>query len=157
MDNYGFLKSMSHFSYMCCCSCLNTQVLFYYGRSSHFGDMGLKILWIRHIQTLILNKGYCLHDKPNDNGPNNNLNNLYGNTIMKRIVIMEPSSYRPTWMLSLLKHINVSRCHILLLPRIISIRHAYSPFPHLMKTGTINLALHLLKHPKIVNRMIYNW
>ena len=73
---------MSHFTPMCCSSPLNPQVLFYDGHASNFDDRALDILHIHNMQYFILKAGEYVHDQPNDNGPNMNIDSLYGNSRM---------------------------------------------------------------------------
>ena len=83
MDHDRWIKSMSHLSSICCSSPLNTQLILYDGRDVHFDDRSLNILRSHHIKDFILKVGEYLHDQPNNNGPNLNLNNIYNNSRMK--------------------------------------------------------------------------
>ena len=82
MDSDGWHKAMSHFASMYCSSPLNPQVLFYCGHNSHFDYRSFVILCRHNIQYFVLKTGDYVHDQPNDNGPNTELKNLYGNKIM---------------------------------------------------------------------------
>ena len=82
MDRDGWHKSMSHFASMCCSYPLNTQGLFYDDHESHFDDRELYILCTHNIQCFILRAGEYVHDQPNNNSPNMNIKNLYGNARM---------------------------------------------------------------------------
>ena len=75
-------KSMSHFASMCCSYPLNNKGLFYDSHESHFDDRAFYILCTHNIQCFILRAGDYVHDQPNDNGPNMNIKNLYGNARM---------------------------------------------------------------------------
>ena len=82
MDLYCWHKFMSHFPSMCVSSPINYQVLLYDGHDSHFDYRVLNILHRHHILSLILRSGDSVHDKPNNNGQNMKINDLYGNEIM---------------------------------------------------------------------------
>ena len=86
MDCDVWHKSMSRFPSMCCSSPLNPQVLFYDVHSRHFDDRALYILCKHNIQSFILKSGDYVHDQPNNNGPNMELNNFYGNARMNCMI-----------------------------------------------------------------------
>ena len=74
---------MSYFTSGCCPSTLNIQVLFYDSHYIHFYYRSFNILKSHHIHSFTLKVGDSVNDQPNNNGPNLNLNILYGNVIMK--------------------------------------------------------------------------
>ena len=79
VDRDGWHKSMSHFASMCCSSPQTPQVIFYDGHDRYFDDRALNILCRHNIQYFILKSGGSVHDQPNDNGPNTDINDVYGN------------------------------------------------------------------------------
>ena len=79
---YGWHKSMSHFSSMCCSSPLKPQVLFYDGHGRHFDDRALNILCRHQIHYYVLSEVDSVHDQSNNNAPNIKLDNFYGNARM---------------------------------------------------------------------------
>ena len=82
MDCYGWHKFMAHFTTMCCSSPLNPQVLFYDGHVRNFDDGALYIINRNKIQSFIVKAGDYVHGQSNDNLPNTNINNFYGNARM---------------------------------------------------------------------------
>ena len=93
---------MSHFQSMCCHSPINTQVLFYDVHDSYFDNRALDILCRHNIQYFILKEGGYVNDQPNNNSPNTNHNNFYGNTIMNCIRHNGTLKFTPTHMNSIL-------------------------------------------------------
>ena len=82
MYSNGWHKSMAYLPFICCSSPLNPQVLLYDGHASHFCYRELNIFWSHHIQYFILKSGDYVHDHTNDNSPNFELKNVFGNTII---------------------------------------------------------------------------
>ena len=77
MYHDGWIKYMAHLVSMCFSSVLNTQVLFYDARNSHFDYSSFNILWSNHIHSFILESGYSVRNHSNHKVPNLNLNNLH--------------------------------------------------------------------------------
>ena len=82
MDRDGWHKYMAHLPSIYFSYTLNTQVLLYDVYGSHFDDRELDIICIHNIQYFIFKAGDYVHDQTNDNGPNTNLKNFYGNIRM---------------------------------------------------------------------------
>ena len=74
---------MAHFPSMCYSTSINTQVLFYDEHDIKFEDLALAILWIHRIHYFLLREGVYANDHQNNNSPNVNLNNVYGNGRMQ--------------------------------------------------------------------------
>ena len=70
---------MAHFASMCCSYLLNPKLFFYDGHDSQFDDRALDIIRRHNTQYFILKSGDYVHDHKNYNGPNTNLNKLFGN------------------------------------------------------------------------------
>ena len=73
---------MAHFTFMCCSSPLNLEVLFYGGHGTHFDDNSLNILSGHNIQSFLLKAGDYMHDHQNSNGQKTKFKNFYGNAII---------------------------------------------------------------------------
>ena len=82
----------------------NPQVIFYDGYNSHFNGRALDILWICHIKYFIIETGESVYDHPNDNGPNFNINNMFGNAQMNRTRNHGTLKFMPS-------HMNNVICH----------------------------------------------
>ena len=148
---------MSHLSSTCFYSTLNPQVILCDGPKRHFYDRSLNILWIHHMQDFILKLGESVHNRPNNNGPNLNLKNIYGNTRINQMRKYGALKFMTDHKNAiLLKHGNISNFRPLPSPRIISRGHTYPLFPLLTKTQTTKIALQIIKHQRLRKRTRQN-
>ena len=78
----GWIKAMMHFKTVYGVNKIRPQVLFYDDHASHYDGKTIHIICSHHIKPFVLEAGDLVNDQPNNNGPNLNLNGIYGQTRM---------------------------------------------------------------------------
>ena len=146
---------MPHFAFTCFYYPLKLQVIFYDDHDIHFDDRALYILRRHHIQSFILKESDSIHDHPNNNDPNTNLNNFYGNARMNWIRKHGTLKFTLPYMNSVLVETwEYFKYHPHQSPRKISRRHNSSPSPHQKYAQPTKISLQVLKCQSERKRMI---